>query len=627
MSAKLAAEEGRLKGLILSFEEGSEWAIGRDPDSCQLLIEDPEASRRHLICRLTDEGIVVENLSETNPVEVNGEPALEPRLLAHGDTLKIGGTLFRFYEKEEAQLIEEESEKEPSRAEVTGVGPAEEEEEEPQPEEAAAAAEEEKELLEDRDTIFEEEEEPSDKLLAEIHFDLPETGRWMLKVVNGPNTGAEFAMQTGESYVLGTDPGSSDIVFHDTSVSRQHARITISEEEKISIQDLGSRNGTLLEGEPIETSVELPPNELITCGTTSFVVFDREGEMQTVISPLLPSIVKVLQQEKREEEPEKEEGPPEEREAPVQPAPKKEEKGLTSSALLMISIVTGFVLVAGIGAVTLFRSEPVKVERVADAQQQIADALSPFPSISYSFNRNTGTLLMVGHVLTDSDKKQLMHNLSGLPFIKTIDDSGIVIDEFWWKEMNPMIARNPAWHGVTLQATAPGRFVLSGYLENRSQLESLNEYMNANFPYLDLLENRVVVEQDVIASVERALKSRGMFSIAVEMQNGDLTLKGGVQRNKMEEFSSLLEQFKSIPGIRNVRDFVSEVAPEKSMINVTDRYEVSGISRMGGSNLSVVIDGRILTQGDVIDGMKITKITPDEILLEKDGVKYRIDLK
>ena len=70
-------------------------------------------------------------------------------------------------------------------------------------------------------------------------------------------------------------------------------------EDTLFIEDLKSRNGVLINSSPIESKQELSPNTIVTLGTTSFVVYDREGEMQTIISPLLPSIVKVLQQEAR----------------------------------------------------------------------------------------------------------------------------------------------------------------------------------------------------------------------------------------------------------------------------------------------------------------------------------------
>ena len=38
MAAKLVAEEGLLKGLVLPLEGSLEWVIGRDPEACQLLV-------------------------------------------------------------------------------------------------------------------------------------------------------------------------------------------------------------------------------------------------------------------------------------------------------------------------------------------------------------------------------------------------------------------------------------------------------------------------------------------------------------------------------------------------------------------------------------------------------------
>ena len=213
MAAKLIVEEGVQKGLILSLDEGEEWVIGRDPDECNFSLEDPSVSRKHLLLRTAPEGIELENLSQTNPTQVNGKNVEEPLLLNQGDTVKIGSSLFRFYATSEAQVTEKEEDL--------------------------------------HDTIFEDEEDERFKPkneLAEIDFDLMGQGRWLLKVISGPNTGAEYSMHSGSSYLIGTDRTTCDVVFHDNSVSRQHARIEINEEGEVTIEDLGSRNGTVVDG-------------------------------------------------------------------------------------------------------------------------------------------------------------------------------------------------------------------------------------------------------------------------------------------------------------------------------------------------------------------------------------------
>lgn len=92
MVGYLIAEEGPLAGLILRFEEGNEWVIGRDPDEVELVLEDPMVSRKHVICRLTSEGFILENLSAVNPATQNGKIITEPVLLQEGDIIQVGNT-------------------------------------------------------------------------------------------------------------------------------------------------------------------------------------------------------------------------------------------------------------------------------------------------------------------------------------------------------------------------------------------------------------------------------------------------------------------------------------------------------------------------------------------------------
>lgn len=611
MAAKFIAEEGALKGLTLSLEQGSEWVIGRDPESCQLLVEDPLASRKHLVCRSSPQGIVLENLSQTNPVQVNQQEVKEPRLLKDGDAVKIGSGIFRFYDDNLA-----------SKAIPSQTNKGEEMVEDPEPIEEEPTHE----------TIYKETSDEDKGILAEIDFDLRDTGRWLLKVIGGPNNGAEFSMQSGSSYVIGTDPATCDIIFHDTSVSRQHARITISETNTISIEDLKSRNGTLVDGEKIQGRRPLETNILVNVGTTAFLIFDREGDMQTIISPLLPSIVKVLQKEdEKKQQAEKEPIAPTPEKVAVQEAiiPEKKHDAKAQTALgafVLIGIITGLFVVVGIGTTTLFQSSPIQKTEQTDINSEITKTLASFPSVKWSFSKNTGNLLLVGHVLTMSDKSQLMYSLQGLKkYIKNVDDSGVIIDEYVWRETNQILARDPRWKGISIHSPSPGAFVLDGLLQTRKQAEELNDYITANFNYLDVLENRVVVGEDILSKANSELENAGIKNVKVKIENQELNLTGNIPKDKLAALDQVTKKLREIPGVRGVKSYITEMEAEQHMINISDRYRVTGFSHQGGVNLNVVINGRILTRGDVLDGMTITSIRPNAIFLEKDGVKYRID--
>jgi type III secretion system YscD/HrpQ family protein len=641
MSAKFVAEDGPLKGLELPLlpDLGDSWIMGRDPEFCQLLIEDPSVSRQHILFKKSEDGIVAENLSKTNKTFINDEEITSPQLIHNNDFLKIGSGSYRFYienekvsEEPQSQISEEplintpeiemknDLEEEVKLDEQTDLGDS------PPIMTKNNGIEEEEE-----DSIFQEESQSSPDV-AEINFDYSETGRFLLKVISGVNNGAEFPMQENHSYLIGTDPSACDIIFNDNSVSRHHAKLTIDAENQISIEDLKSRNGTLVDGEPIKENKQIDQNALITIGTTSFVIYDRESAMQTVISPLMPSIVKILQQkeeaQRREDERiEKEKAIMREKSelAAAGIAKESHKPANNTSAFLLTAIITGLFVIAGIATTMLFKSEPVVTEQNIDIDGVLSKALEPFPSIKYNFNKSTGMLLLAGHVLTSTDKNQLLYNLQGLKFIKNIDDAGVVIDEFAWREINPTLNRNPAWRSVSIQSPAPGKFVLSGYLQTRKESEQLWDYVSNNFPYINLLEKKIVVEEDVISNVSSALLHEGFKDVTVQMSEGELTLTGFISSGKESVLATLVQDFKAIPGIRGVKNYVTEIAQDQSMINLTDRYDVTGYSHQGKGNLSVVINGRILIRGDVLDGMLITSIKPNAIFLEKDGVKYRID--
>jgi type III secretion system YscD/HrpQ family protein len=449
-------------------------------------------------------------------------------------------------------------------------------------------------------------------------------------VIGGPNSGAEFSMQPGE-FLLGTDPTSCDIVFHDTSVSRQHLRIIVSDENTLSIEDLSSRNGTVMDGVKITERKPLSINTVITIGTTSFMVFDREGEMKTIVSPVI---------EEKREAPEIDEEPEEAVDRPsleMQEAAKhalketvikdtREERKAKVNKVIFGAVATGILLVVGIGLTSLFISEEIVKEETVDTNKILAEAFAPFPSVRYSYNKATGKLLIVGHVLTPSDRNQLLYNLQGMRFIKSIDEDGIIVDEYVWREVNHVLNRNRSWRSINVHSPEPGRFVLSGYLKTRRESDQLADYISTNFPYLDLLERNVIVEEDLINGVNITLKNRGMDGITVEMSDGVLTLTGSIIPGQRQRFNDLVEEFRSIPGVRGVKTFITELAPEKKIIDISDKYRVSGHSQIG-ANVSVIVNGKIYSKGDKLNGMQITKITRNAIFLERDGVEYRINFK
>lgn len=577
MAGYLIAEEGPLAGLVINFEKGEEWVLGRDPDEATIVLEDPRVSRKHVICRVTQEGFFLENLSSVNPSTQNGKVITEAVLLHEGDILQIGSTYFRFTEKNPTAV--------PAKSEDIP------------------------------EVIIEDEDED----LSSINFEMPESGRWFLKVISGPNAGAEFDLQLNASYILGRDGNISDVVFHDLSVSRQHAKITISELGEAFIEDLSTRNGVIVNGELITEKKELSSQDLVAIGTTSFLILDREKVHETIISPVSVPIFKAEEKEAALE--------------PVHIALKETKTPDTSKSWKDLVIPTKHLVLAGVfglfllglvsATFSLFHSETIP-NVVQNETDRVKETLSFYPTVQFSYNEASGKLFLIGHVLTVVDKQELSYKISTIPFINSIEDT-VVIDELVWQNMNALFNSNPDWQAISLHSPSPGKFVLKGYVQTLEQAQLLSEYINANFPYPNLLDNQVVIGNNLALQVHSLLLDQGFDAVVFNIANGELVLSGRIDELRSADFSKLVKQLQALSGIRLVKNYAVSASASSSVIDLSDKYKITGFSKGDNKEQFVVINQKIFSKGDFLNGMQITDIQANVILLEKDGIKFRIN--
>ncbi len=90
----------------------------------------------------------------------------------------------------------------------------------------------------------------------------------VLRVERGPGLRAGDAIEVGGSATLGRS-GSVDIPLEDPFASSRHARIT-REGPVVVLEDLGSTNGTYLNGEPLRGPQPLHPGDRIRIGDSEF---------------------------------------------------------------------------------------------------------------------------------------------------------------------------------------------------------------------------------------------------------------------------------------------------------------------------------------------------------------------
>ena len=96
------------------------------------------------------------------------------------------------------------------------------------------------------------------------------SGAALLVVRRGPNLGARFLLDQ-DATVAGRHP-AVDIFLDDVTVSRKHVTFTRTGTQ-FHVRDLGSLNGTYVDGERIDTEVSLADGTEVQIGKFKFTFF------------------------------------------------------------------------------------------------------------------------------------------------------------------------------------------------------------------------------------------------------------------------------------------------------------------------------------------------------------------
>jgi hypothetical protein len=99
---------------------------------------------------------------------------------------------------------------------------------------------------------------------------LKSAGVWRLRVARGPKELTGVSVPLSGPLVIGRSPGS-DIVIGDDFVSALHAKI-YQKGNEVVVEDLGSTNGTILNGDRLRTPSTLRPGDTIDIGTVRLEV-------------------------------------------------------------------------------------------------------------------------------------------------------------------------------------------------------------------------------------------------------------------------------------------------------------------------------------------------------------------
>jgi len=230
----LAIVEGQEAGREISVTDTT--VIGRDV-AADVVIADSEISSKHVSFAPADGGIAVEDHGSTNGTFVNGQRLTGVQRLQAGDRVQLGSTVL----------------------EVRGSAPSG-----PAPADLGGEA------------------APGVTPVKHIPT-LP-----VLEFVAGQYAGTE--MPVGAPTVVGRDPGAADVVLdEDSDISRRHASFAPTGAGLV-VQDLGSTNGTFVNGHRQEFAVTLGTGDQVQVGETVIHVRLGPTQVQPSLAPAAPAV-------------------------------------------------------------------------------------------------------------------------------------------------------------------------------------------------------------------------------------------------------------------------------------------------------------------------------------------------
>jgi pSer/pThr/pTyr-binding forkhead associated (FHA) protein len=239
-------------GRVVCLTDGREYTIGSDPlvfgrdAASDVVVAGTEVSRRHADIQASPEGYVLNDLS-VNGTYVNGERVGRRHLLARADVIRIGHDEFRFY-ADAAPPREARG-----RRSVPQVTP-------PQPPTGAGARL--------SDTLH---GLPPSSLPGSVTPTTPTAAPLAsLLVRSGMLKGRRLPIKTPVVNIGRAD--FNDIVLADPSVSTSHAKLQRRDDVWV-LSDLGSTNGTSVDGERLTGEVALAPGATVQFGEVA-VLFE-----------------------------------------------------------------------------------------------------------------------------------------------------------------------------------------------------------------------------------------------------------------------------------------------------------------------------------------------------------------
>jgi len=254
---RLLCVEGPDKGKAFDItEEGA--TIGRE-GGLGVALEDDSVSREHAEIRVSEEGVEVVDLGSSNGTLLNGR-SISRDPLRIGDRIQLGDTVLAAEESESRATGQETRRISSVEVDRQAETHAEDPLRDPPTDVLAHGSEAMRALAEEADRV--------DREYGRSGV-VMKPGAIKVTCMDGPDRG-RLCTPHSRRAILGTDP-AADICLSTPGAAFHHAELIPAHGKKFILKDLGSREGTFVEGKRVE-QVVLKLGSVFQIGRSRFIV-------------------------------------------------------------------------------------------------------------------------------------------------------------------------------------------------------------------------------------------------------------------------------------------------------------------------------------------------------------------
>jgi type III secretion system YscD/HrpQ family protein len=442
--------------------------------------------------------------------------------------------------------------------------------------------------------------------------------RFILKVLTGPNQGAELELSAG-AYVIGS-ADECDVNFSDALVAPRHLSVELSEDSIVAKRLDGK---VFVDGKPmVDTRQTIKFFQFVTAGSTYFLFGPAGREWpQGVPGPLPPLKPETeTQPESAAPKPEPAESSALSTKGPEGPKDEASPTDRAKKVALLTFLLFGVLAVSSFLLMSLDRRDPpppATAESILPGVKAMVQK-QPYAEAVTVGIRNS-RVFVSGFVRTSAEARQLRSLVTrpdGLVACAVVSDEEILAD------VGEIL--DSFRSGLSAKMDSAGGVEISGFAGDTDTWNQLRTLLESDLPGYPRLKFSVVSGNQVISEGEAILRQSGLTSlIRLEATSAGLTASGSVPPMEAEVWAQAKDKIQSeLPAGVMLKDQVTSGGGSSSV----DDYLLSSIS-MGPLPWVTLRNGKKLFPGAVLpNGWTLQTIQPESVELRQGDASITIDL-